>query len=194
MLFFLLSIVLFVCLLCRFSFLLGSGLVLRRTKESGNFHVPFCFVFFISHDRNPSNGSGFSDTGSMERPKPVQTAAATGSTGGATASATAGAAAQLPPGATDKRRKLEESSKESRIDAKQVIDDLIKSANLERGMDESAEGTEQNFKNWRSITNIYLILVSLSVSGLQLKDITKNAQQWEHNGRGPNGKVYGGIW
>jgi len=66
----------------------------------------------------------------------------------------------------EKRKKMEES-KESRICAKQVIDDLIKSANLEH--DESAE-----------------------VSGLQLKDITKNAQsQWE---TGVRNKVYGNIW
>jgi len=92
-----------------------------------------------SHARNPSNGSGFSDTGSMERPKMAM---------------------------LEKRKKMEES-KESRICAKQVIDDLIKSANLEH--DESAE-----------------------VSGLQLKDITKNAQsQWE---TGVRNKVYGNIW
>jgi len=91
------------------------------------------------HFRNPSNGSGFSDTGSMERPKMAM---------------------------LEKRKKMEES-KESRICAKQVIDDLIKSANLEH--DESAE-----------------------VSGLQLKDITKNAQsQWE---TGVRNKVYGNIW
>ena len=40
-------------------------------------------------------------------------------------------------GLLDKRKKMEET-KESRIDAKQVIDDLIKSANLEH--DENAEG------------------------------------------------------
>ena len=50
----------------------------------------------------------------------------------------------------EKRKKMEES-KESRICAKQVIDDLIKSANLEH--DESAEGnlnltTKKNIKNY----------------------------------------------
>ena len=39
----------------------------------------------------------------------------------------------------DKRKKLEETSKESRIDAQQVIDDLIKSANLEHDVHD--EGT-----------------------------------------------------
>lgn len=68
--------------------------------------------------RNPSNGSGFSDTGSMERAK--------------LSAANAVAAA-------DKRKKLDES-KESRIDAKQVIDDLIKSANL--GHDDSQGGMQ----------------------------------------------------
>ena len=74
-----------------------------------------------------SNGSGFSDTGSMERPK----IATTGSAAAAAASAAA----------ADTRKKSEEASasKESRIDARQVIDDLIKSANLEH--DENAEGT-----------------------------------------------------
>jgi len=97
------------------------------------------------HFRNPSNGSGFSDTGSMERPKMLAAGAA---------------------GLLDKRKKMEET-KESRIDAKQVIDDLIKSANLEH--DENAEA-----------------------SGLQLKDITKNAQShWE---TGVRSKAYGNIW
>lgn len=114
----------------------------------------------LGHFRNPSNGSGFSDTGSMERPK----IATTGSAAAAAASAAA----------ADKRKKSEEASasKESRIDARQVIDDLIKSANLEH--DENAE-----------------------VSGLQLKDITKSStpsHQWEHSGGRGNGKVYGGIW
>ena len=63
----------------------------------------------------------------MERPK----IATTGSAAAAAASAAA----------ADKRKKSEEASasKESRIDARQVIDDLIKSANLEH--DENAEGT-----------------------------------------------------
>ena len=87
--------------------------------------VPF---FLFSCYRNPSNGSGFSDTGSMERPK----IATTGSAAAAAASAAA----------ADKRKKSEEAvSKESRIDARQVIDDLIKSANLEH--DENAEGSLQ---------------------------------------------------
>jgi len=104
------------------------------------------------HFRNPSNGSGFSDTGSMERPKILATNAAGGGGGGG--------------GGADKRKKME-GGKESRIDAKQVIDDLIKSANLEH--DDSA-----------------------AASGLQLKDITKNAQsQWE---TGVRNKVYGNIW
>ena len=88
------------------------------------YSCPFC-----NTHRNPSNGSGFSDTGSMERPK----IATTGSAAAAAASAAA----------ADKRKKSEEASasKESRIDARQVIDDLIKSANLEH--DENAEGTIQ---------------------------------------------------
>lgn len=48
------------------------------------------------------------------------------------------ASASAVPVAEVKRKKLEEAGKESRIDAKQVIDDLIKSANLEH--DETAEG------------------------------------------------------
>lgn len=66
--------------------------------------------------------------------------------------------------AADKRKE----SKESRIDAKQVIDDLIKSANLLEH-DESEQA-----------------------SGLQLKDITKHAPaQWE--GGGPK-SVFGSVW
>lgn len=57
-------------------------------------------------------------------------------TGGAAGAAAAVASSSFPASASstlaiDKRRKLEEAGKESRIDAKQVIDDLIKSANLE---------------------------------------------------------------
>ena len=55
----------------------------------------------------------------MERPKILATNAAGGG------------------GGADKRKKME-GGKESRIDAKQVIDDLIKSANLEH--DDSAAG------------------------------------------------------
>jgi len=106
----------------------------------------------LGHFRNPSNGSGFSDTGSMERAKV--------SASGAAAAAVAAAAA------AEKRKKFEES-KESRIDAKQVIDELIKSANLEHDESEQA-------------------------SGLKLTDITKHAQaQWE--GSGPK-SVFGSVW
>ena len=49
-------------------------------------------------------------------------------------------------GLLDKRKKMEDS-KESRIDAKQVIDDLIKSANLEH--DVNAEGnTRSSYWRW----------------------------------------------
>lgn len=78
--------------------------------------------------RNPSNGSGFSDTGSMERPKIAPPPAA------------AGLPTVVSTGTVDKRKKSEESSRESRIDAQQVIDDLIKSANLEHGSDEGIDG------------------------------------------------------
>ncbi|KAK4019711.1 hypothetical protein OUZ56_001723 [Daphnia magna] len=130
----------------------------------------------LGHSRNPSNGSGFSDTGSMERPKIVSNsigvagAPSVGSTSSSSASASntnTSTSSASSTGTADKRKKLEEQSKESRIDAKQVIDDLIKSANLEHD-------------------------VHAEVSGLQLKDITKNAQsnQWDHG----KSKVYGGIW
>ncbi|KZS21422.1 protein FAM102A isoform X2 [Daphnia magna] len=130
----------------------------------------------LGHFRNPSNGSGFSDTGSMERPKIVSNsigvagAPSVGSTSSSSASASntnTSTSSASSTGTADKRKKLEEQSKESRIDAKQVIDDLIKSANLEHD-------------------------VHAEVSGLQLKDITKNAQsnQWDHG----KSKVYGGIW
>ena len=51
----------------------------------------------------------------------------------------AAAAAVAAAAAAEKRKKFEES-KESRIDAKQVIDELIKSANLEH--DESEQGEQ----------------------------------------------------
>ncbi|XP_046643512.1 uncharacterized protein LOC124328730 isoform X1 [Daphnia pulicaria] len=134
----------------------------------------------LGHSRNPSNGSGFSDTGSMERPKiagggvagtgvglATGTVSSIGSSSSSSASAT-NTSTCSSSGTTDKRKKLEEriESKESRIDARQVIDDLIKSANLENDVNAG------------------------EVSGLQLKDITKNAQsnQWDHG----KGKVYGG--
>ncbi|XP_046643513.1 protein FAM102A-like isoform X2 [Daphnia pulicaria] len=134
----------------------------------------------LGHFRNPSNGSGFSDTGSMERPKiagggvagtgvglATGTVSSIGSSSSSSASAT-NTSTCSSSGTTDKRKKLEEriESKESRIDARQVIDDLIKSANLENDVNAG------------------------EVSGLQLKDITKNAQsnQWDHG----KGKVYGG--
>ncbi|XP_059353518.1 uncharacterized protein LOC130692606 isoform X2 [Daphnia carinata] len=139
--------------------------------------IPFSHESSLGHSRNPSNGSGFSDTGSMERPKIVSNsigvagAPSVGSTSSSSASASntnTSTSSASSTGTADKRKKLEEQSKESRIDAKQVIDDLIKSANLEHD-------------------------VHAEVSGLQLKDITKNAQsnQWDHGGKG---KVYGGIW
>lgn len=113
--------------------------------------ICFCFpqltFCFLRHtDRNPSNGSGFSDTGSMERPKIAGSGVAAG-TGAGLATGTVSSIGSLSSssasatntstcsssGTADKRKKLEEriESKESRIDARQVIDDLIKSANLE---------------------------------------------------------------
>ncbi|KAI9564235.1 hypothetical protein GHT06_007973 [Daphnia sinensis] len=138
--------------------------------------IPIPHESSLGHSRNPSNGSGFSDTGSMERPKIVSNSIgvagvpSVGSTSSSSASASntnTSTSSASSTGTADKRKKLEEQSKESRIDAKQVIDDLIKSANLEHD-------------------------VHAEVSGLQLKDITKNAQsnQWDHG----KGKVYGGIW
>lgn len=96
-------------------------------------------------DRNPSNGSGFSDTGSMERPKIANhsmTGTATGFSANTVSSVTSSTSSSSGThacvggsgGAVDKRKTklaMDEVSKESRIDAKQVIDDLIKSANLE---------------------------------------------------------------
>ena len=110
------------------------------------------FIFLLS-DRNPSNGSGFSDTGSMERPKIVGSAIAgsglatgTVSSIGSSSSSSASATntSTSSSGTVDKRKKLEEriESKESRIDARQVIDDLIKSANLEHDVN-AGEGMEK---------------------------------------------------
>lgn len=77
----------------------------------------------------------------MERPKLAQPAtsvsAAAAASSTTTTITTGGAALASSVLGPDKRRKLEEASKESRIDAKQVIDDLIKSANLGH---ESADG------------------------------------------------------
>lgn len=75
----------------------------------------------------------------MERPKITNcvTGVATSLAGANTASSvasnstTSSSSSSASSGAVDKRKKLEETSKESRIDAQQVIDDLIKSANLE---------------------------------------------------------------
>ncbi|XP_046636985.1 protein FAM102A-like isoform X2 [Daphnia pulicaria] len=97
------------------------------------------------HSRIPSNGSGFSDTGSMERPKTAGSVIGVAGTGQATGTATSSSdtnTSTSSTGTVDKRKKLEE-----RIDARQVIDDLIKSVNLENDVN--------------------------AVSGLQLRDITK---------------------
>lgn len=74
----------------------------------------------------------------MERPKMANSlvGGATGlsaNTVSSVASSTSSSSSANAAGAgvVDKRKKLDEPSKESRIDAKQVIDDLIKSANLE---------------------------------------------------------------
>ncbi len=70
----------------------------------------------------------------MERPKIASSGIATGQTmtASSVASSTSSSSSTAAiTGAVDKRKKLEETSKESRIDAQQVIDDLIKSANLE---------------------------------------------------------------
>ena len=106
--------------------------------------------------RNPSNGSGFSDTGSMERPKigggvmagsglATGTVSSIGSSSSSSASATN--TSTCSSGTADKRKKLEEriESKESRIDARQVIDDLIKSANLENDVSAGEGKTRSTF-------------------------------------------------
>lgn len=162
------------------------------------------FVDARTKRRNPSNGSaGFSDTGSMERPKLAAASAssAVAPPGGPMTAAAPGASSSSATGpasgaADAKRKKMEEAGKESRIDAKQVIDDLIKSANLEH--DESAEGERPPDRPaiWRrdvvrrlveTVPFFSLLFVSVrTVSGLQLKDITKSAQSGQ--------KAYGGIW
>lgn len=139
----------------------------------------------------------------MERPKIVSNsigvagAPSVGSTSSSSASASntnTSTSSASSTGTADKRKKLEEQSKESRIDAKQVIDDLIKSANLEH--DVHAEGTWpfHNLKLFVLLFGFFFLLniFVFLVSGLQLKDITKNAQfnQWDHG----KSKVYGGIW
>ena len=78
----------------------------------------------------------------MERPKIAGPCIATGLTATASSvasSTSSSASSTVATGAMDKRKKLEETSKESRIDAQQVIDDLIKSANLEHDVHD--EGT-----------------------------------------------------
>lgn len=90
--------------------------------------------------RNPSKGSGFSDTGSTERPKTAGSVigiAATGKATGSSSSSSATNTSTSSTGTVDKRKKLEE-----RIDARQVIDDLIKSVNLENDINAGKKMTE----------------------------------------------------
>ncbi len=90
--------------------------------------------------RIPSNGSGFSDTGSMERPKTAGSVIGVAGTGQATGTATSSSdtnTSTSSTGTVDKRKKLEE-----RIDARQVIDDLIKSVNLENDVNAGKNMTE----------------------------------------------------
>lgn len=133
----------------------------------------------------------------MERPKITNcvTGVATSLVGAnmasSVASTTSSSSSSASSAAVDKRKKLEETSKESRIDAQQVIDDLIKSANLEHDVHD--QGIIDHLLVWSLLAISTLFnFVCHAVSGLQLKDITQNAQsnQWDHG----KGKVYGSIW